>query len=81
MPLATEPSTQPAIQPPTPATIEPLTQPTAAPAPSPPPAVPPTAQGFEKRWAAAVEAYQRGEVEPLIREFGTDAARDSLIGD
>ena len=28
-----------------------------------------------------MEAYQRGEVEPLIREFGTDAARDSLIGD
>src|SRR5206468_2324450 len=38
-------------------------------------------QGIEKGWAAAVEAYQRGEVEPLIREFGTDAARDSVIGD
>ncbi|HZN49319.1 MAG TPA: transglycosylase SLT domain-containing protein [Methylomirabilota bacterium] len=81
MPSATEPATQPAVQPPTPATIEPLTQPTAAPAPASPPAAPPAAQGFEKRWAAAVEAYQRGEVEPLIREFGADAARDSLIGD
>jgi soluble lytic murein transglycosylase len=81
MPSATEPATQPAVQPASPATVEPLTQPTAAPPPSSPPAVPPAAQGFEKRWAAAVEAYQRGEVEPLIREFGTEAARDSLIGD
>ena len=35
----------------------------------------------ERRWAAAVEAYQQGDVEPLIREFGTDAAKDSVIGD
>ncbi|HZO38482.1 MAG TPA: transglycosylase SLT domain-containing protein [Methylomirabilota bacterium] len=35
----------------------------------------------ERKWAAAVEAYQQGDVEPLIREFGTDAARDSVIGD
>jgi len=35
----------------------------------------------ERRWAAAVEAYQLGDVEPLIREFNTDAARDSVIGD
>ncbi len=35
----------------------------------------------ERRWAAAVEAYQQGDVEPLIREFGADAAKDSVIGD
>jgi len=35
----------------------------------------------ERKWAAAVEAYQQGDLEPLIREFGTDAARDSVIGD
>ena len=35
----------------------------------------------ERAWAAAVEAYQQGDVEPLIREFGTDAAKDSVIGD
>src|SRR5262249_16827579 len=45
------------------------------------PAAPPGPQGIEKSWATAVEAYQRGDVEPLIREFGTDAARDSSIGD
>jgi len=84
MPSATEPSGQPAVQPAAPAAIEPSTQPTAAPAPSALPAAPPAppaAQGIEKGWAAAVEAYQRGEAEPLIREFGTDAARDSVIGD
>jgi peptidoglycan lytic transglycosylase len=84
MPSATEPAAPPAVQPAAPAAIEPTTQPTAAPAPSSPPApaaAPPAAQGIEQSWAAAVEAYQRGEVEPLIREFGTDAARDSLIGD
>ncbi len=35
----------------------------------------------ERAWAAAVEAYQLGDVEPLIREFSTDAARNSVIGD
>ncbi len=35
----------------------------------------------ERKWAAAVDAYQAGDVEPLIREFNTDAARDSVIGD
>src|SRR5262249_4500017 len=35
----------------------------------------------ERAWAAAVEAYQQGDGEPLIREFGTDAAKDSVIGD
>jgi len=35
----------------------------------------------QKAWAAAVAAYQQGDVEPLIREFSTDAARDSVIGD
>src|SRR5262249_16225063 len=30
---------------------------------------------------AAVDACQAGDVEPLIREFSTDAARDSVIGD
>jgi len=36
---------------------------------------------LELKWAAAVDAYQAGDVEPLIREFSTDAARDSVIGD
>jgi len=36
---------------------------------------------LERKWAAAVDAYQAGDVEPLIREFSTDAARDSVIGD
>jgi soluble lytic murein transglycosylase len=35
----------------------------------------------ERKWAAAVDAYQAGDVEPLIREFNTDAARNSVIGD
>ncbi len=35
----------------------------------------------ERRWAAALEAYQLGDVEPLIREFNTDEARESVIGD
>jgi len=35
----------------------------------------------ERRWAAAVEAYQLGDLEPLIREFSTDAAKDSIVGD
>ena len=84
VPSATEPAAQPAVQPAAPAGIEPATLPTAAPAASSPPArpaAPPGPQGIEKSWATAVEAYQRGDVEPLIREFGTDAARDSSIGD
>jgi len=35
----------------------------------------------ERRWAAAVEAYQQGDVDPLLREFSSDAARDSIVGD
>jgi CDP-diacylglycerol---glycerol-3-phosphate 3-phosphatidyltransferase len=35
----------------------------------------------ERAWATAVEAYQQGDVGPLVREFGTGAARDSVIGD
>jgi soluble lytic murein transglycosylase len=35
----------------------------------------------QEAWAAAVTAYQQGDAEPLIREFSTDAARDSVIGD
>src|SRR5499433_2483165 len=35
----------------------------------------------ERRWAAAVEAYRGGDVDPLIREFSTDAAKDSIVGD
>ncbi len=42
---------------------------------------PSTASEPEQAWAAAVEAYQGGEIAPLIREFGTDAARESPIGD
>src|SRR4030095_4926162 len=81
MPSDTEPAAQTAVQPAAPVGIEPATQPPAAPAPSSPPAAPAAAQGIEKSWATAVEAYQRGDVKPLIREFGTDAARDSSIGD
>src|SRR5438552_5446012 len=42
---------------------------------------PDAASDPEQAWAAAVAAYQSGEVEPLVREFGTDAARESPIGD
>jgi peptidoglycan lytic transglycosylase len=35
----------------------------------------------QRTWAAAVEAYQLGDVDPLIREFSTDTAKDSVIGD
>ncbi len=42
---------------------------------------PGTESPTERKWAAAVDAYQAGEVEPLIREFSTDAARDGVIGD
>src|SRR2546426_8521160 len=42
---------------------------------------PDAASDPEQAWAAAVAAYQNGEVEPLVREFGTDAARESPIGD
>ena len=35
----------------------------------------------ERTWAAAVQAYQLGDVDPLIREFNTDAAKDSVVGD
>jgi soluble lytic murein transglycosylase len=41
----------------------------------------PVAAERDQAWAAAVEAYQGGDVELLVREFGTDAARDSPIGD
>jgi soluble lytic murein transglycosylase len=35
----------------------------------------------ERDWAVVVEAYQQGDTELLIRVFGRDAARESLIGD
>ena len=35
----------------------------------------------EQAWAAAVAAYQGGNVEPLVAEFGGDMAQDSPIGD
>lgn len=35
----------------------------------------------QRAWAAAVEAYQLGDADPLIREFSTDAAKDGVIGD
>jgi peptidoglycan lytic transglycosylase len=41
----------------------------------------PGADEPQRTWAAAVEAYQLGDVDPLIREFSTDAAKDSVIGD
>jgi hypothetical protein len=31
----------------------------------------------QRTWAAAIEAYQLGDVDPLIREFSTDAAKDA----
>jgi soluble lytic murein transglycosylase len=48
-----------------------------------PPAARPAAvtPELERAWAQAVEAYQRGEAAPLIREFGAEAARESPIGD
>ena len=42
---------------------------------------PPAALEGEQAWAQAVEAYQHGEVGPLLREFGADAAQESAIGD
>ncbi|OGK98905.1 MAG: hypothetical protein A3D33_18425, partial [Candidatus Rokubacteria bacterium RIFCSPHIGHO2_02_FULL_73_26] len=44
----------------------------------PPPAVPPA---LERAWARAVTAWQGGDADPLIQEFGRPAALDSAIGD
>ncbi len=44
------------------------------------PTVPAPLEG-EQAWAQAVEAYQQGDVEPLLREFGADPAQESTIGD
>src|SRR5882762_2377741 len=41
----------------------------------------PAAPEGAQAWARAVEAYQQGDVEPLLRAFGTDAAQESAIGD
>lgn len=43
-------------------------------------AAPPSAD-TEQAWAQAVTAYQQGEVAPLAREFGTEAALTSPIRD
>jgi len=43
-------------------------------------AAPPSAD-TEQAWAQAVSAYQQGEVAPLAREFGTEAALTSPIRD
>ncbi len=60
------------------AVLLPLAAPAAAEPPARPAAVTPE---LERAWARAVEAYQRGEPAPLIREFGSEAARESPIGD
>jgi len=44
-------------------------------------APPPAAPEGERAWPQAVEAYQQGDVGPLLREFGADAAQESVIGD
>jgi soluble lytic murein transglycosylase len=41
----------------------------------------PAAPEGEQAWPHAVEAYQQGDVEPLLREFGADQAQESVIGD
>src|SRR5262249_25805241 len=35
----------------------------------------------EKRWAQAVDAFQQGDVAPLLQELNTEAALGSPIGD
>jgi len=35
----------------------------------------------ERDWAVVVEAYQQGEADLLVKTFGTEAARESSIGD
>jgi soluble lytic murein transglycosylase len=42
---------------------------------------PPASAETEKTWARAVEAYQHGDVAPLIRDLGSEAAFSSPIGD
>ncbi len=46
-----------------------------------PPARALVAPETERAWAQAVEAYQRGDPAPLVREFSTPAAQQSPIGD
>jgi soluble lytic murein transglycosylase len=58
-----------------------LLAPTAAAAAGPPRAHPAIAPETERAWAQAVLAYQGGEPGPLLREFGSAAARASPIGD
>jgi len=36
---------------------------------------------LERAWASAVSAWQGGDPGPLVREFGRDAALESLVGD
>ena len=47
----------------------------------PPRARPAIAPEIERAWAHAVAAYQQGEPGPLIREFGSETAQESSIGD
>lgn len=50
-------------------------------APAPAAADPPVTEEVARSWAHAVEAYQGGVTGPLVREFSTDAALTSAIGD
>lgn len=53
----------------------------AAPAPGPAAAVAAVPAETEQAWAAAVEAFQRGNAAPVIREFSGEAVQKSGIGD
>jgi len=83
-PVAGPPSTEssgpetPAVPPQ--AVEPPVAEPTEA---APAPAAPAGADTSEpeRAWAEALSAYQQGEVAPLIREFASEAARESPIGD
>ena len=77
-PMAPEPATPSAPAEPAPPSV--TVEPTTLPAPAEP-AAPAAPVGPERAWAEAVEAYRAGDVEALVREFGTDVARDCVIGD
>ncbi len=51
------------------------------PAAADPPAPGAVAPEVERAWAQAVEGYQQGAPAALIREFGSEAARESPVGD
>ena len=76
---AQPPVTEPPVAEP-PAPESPVAEPPAATATVPLGAVTPEPEP-ERAWAQALEAYRQGEVGPLVREFGSEAARSSPLGD